>query len=44
MNYGIYSLVVILIFGGGVTMLLPKVTAGFQLKTAAKVVPAEVKA
>jgi nitrate/nitrite transporter NarK len=44
MNYGIYSLVVILIFGGGVTMLLPKVTASFQVKIEAKTAAAELKA
>ncbi len=44
MNYGIYSLVIVLIFGAGVTMLLPKVTAGYTMKVAAKVAPVEVKA
>ncbi len=44
MDYGIYSLVIVLIFGAGITMLLPKVTAGFQVKAAAKTVPVEVKA
>jgi len=44
MNYGIYSLSVVLCFGAAVTMLLPKVTAGFQAQAAVKAVPAEVKA
>jgi MFS-type transporter involved in bile tolerance (Atg22 family) len=30
MNYGIYSLAVILVIGGSVTMLMPKVTAGYK--------------
>jgi MFS-type transporter involved in bile tolerance (Atg22 family) len=40
MNYGIYSLVAMLILGGSVTVLMPKVTAGYkyqaQTKAAAK--------
>jgi MFS family permease len=28
LNYGVYSLVVVLLIGGGITMLLPRVTAG----------------
>jgi MFS family permease len=35
MNYGIYSLTVILIIGGCVTMLMPKVTAGYQYQVKA---------
>ena len=39
MNYGIYSLAAILVIGGSVTMLMPKVTAGYKYQeqaTAAK--------
>jgi MFS family permease len=37
MNYGIYSLAVILVIGGSVTMLMPKVTAGYKYQEQAKV-------
>jgi MFS family permease len=36
MNYGIYSLAGILIFGGCVMMLMPKVTAGYKYQAQAK--------
>jgi sugar phosphate permease len=36
MNAGVYSLVVILILGGSVSMLMPKVTAGYKYQTRAK--------
>ncbi len=36
MNYGIYSLAVILVIGGTVTMLMPKVTAGYKYQEQAK--------
>jgi hypothetical protein len=36
MNYGIYSLAVILVIGGSVTMLMPKVTAGYKYQEQAK--------
>lgn len=36
MNYGIYSLVVILVIGGSVTMLMPRVTAGYKYQEEAK--------
>jgi MFS-type transporter involved in bile tolerance (Atg22 family) len=36
MDYGIYSLAVILLIGGSVTMLMPKVTAGYKYQKQAK--------
>jgi MFS family permease len=36
MNYGIYCLVGILILGGSITMLMPKVTSGYKYQTGAK--------
>lgn len=36
MNYGIYSLTIILLIGGSVTMLMPKVTAGYKYQEQAK--------
>jgi MFS family permease len=36
MNYGIYSVAALLIIGGFVTMLMPKVTAGYQYQGQAK--------
>jgi MFS family permease len=36
MNYGIYGLAVILLVGGCLTMLLPKVTAGYKYQEEAK--------
>jgi MFS-type transporter involved in bile tolerance (Atg22 family) len=36
MNYGIYSLAVILVIGGSVTMLMPKVTAGYKYQEQTK--------
>jgi MFS family permease len=36
MNYGIYGLAIILLIGGCITMLLPKVTAGYKYQEEAK--------
>jgi len=36
MNGGFFTLVIILIFGGLITMLMPKVTAGFKHQQQAK--------
>jgi MFS family permease len=33
MNYGSYSLVIILLLGGSVSMLMPKITAGYKYQT-----------
>jgi MFS family permease len=38
MNYGIYCVAVILVLGGLVTMLMPKVTAGYKYQDEAKAV------
>jgi MFS-type transporter involved in bile tolerance (Atg22 family) len=36
MDYGIYSLAVISVIGGAVTMLMPRVTAGYKYQEEAK--------
>jgi hypothetical protein len=41
MDYGIYSLGAILLFGGTLTMLMPEITAGYKYQTAAKATEAK---
>ena len=44
MNYGIYSLVAILILGGSVTMLMPRITAGYKYQAQTKAAKAQTNA
>ena len=41
MTYGVYSLCVVLVLGSMVTMLLPKVTAGYKYKVETKAIGQE---